>query len=173
MSGADATIDAILDEWRDALGAAHGPYRNHAQRVFHLARSRAGDERTLAVAAAFHDLGIWSDATFDYLEPSVTRAADWLAARGESSRLAAVAALIRFHHTLTPYRGPHAAAVEAFRRADLADVSMGLIPGGLPRRDYRALRRRFPYLGFHRMLIGLTWREFRRHPLRPLPMLRW
>lgn len=102
----------------------------------------------------------------------MARAAHWLAARGESSRLAAVAALIRFHHKLTPYCGPHAAAVEAFRRADLADVSMGLIPGGLSRRDYRSLRRTFPYLGFHRLLVRLTWREFRRRPLRPLPMLR-
>lgn len=170
--GPDPLIDEILDDWRAELGPDRDAYRNHVQRVFHLTRHRApdADPRTLAVAAAFHDLGIWSDRTFDYLEPSVARAAGWLRDRGEESRHEAVAATIRNHHKLTAYRGPHAPLVEAFRRADLADVSMGLIAAGPL---YRGLRRQFPYCGFHRRLLQLGRAQLLRHPLRPLPMLRW
>lgn len=175
MAGADATVDAILADWREALGADFDAYRNHAQRVCRLAAhlGARGDKRSVAVAAAFHDLGIWSDATLDYLEPSVARAEAWLTAAGEPERIAPVAAIIRNHHKLTPYAGPHAALVEPFRRADLADASRGLIRAGADRRFYHLLVQSLPYHGFHRRLAGLLLRNWGRHPLRPLPMFRW
>jgi HD superfamily phosphodiesterase len=68
------TIDGLLQEWRSDLGADHIAYRNHVYRVFNLSSRLAcatgEDSEKLAVAAAFHDVGIWLDQTLDYLEPS-------------------------------------------------------------------------------------------------------
>lgn len=66
-----------------------------------------------------------------------------------------------------------AALVDAFRRADLVDVSLGLMRSGLPRSFVRDVRRAFPNAGFHRRLLALGAQRARSHPLSPLPMLRW
>jgi len=63
--------------------------------------------------------------------------------------------------------------VEPFRQADWIDVSLGLLTFGLPRARLRAIFARWPNAGFHRRLVQLTLREARRHPLRPLPVLKW
>ncbi|MES2460578.1 MAG: HD domain-containing protein [Armatimonadota bacterium] len=76
------TIDRLLEQWRPNLGADFLPYRNHVYRVFNLscrlASATEEDTEKLAIAAAFHDIGIWMDKTFDYLEPSSRRALDYL-----------------------------------------------------------------------------------------------
>lgn len=38
---------------------------------------------------------------------------------------------------------------------------------------WRELRGRWPVAGFQRRLLQLTIAQARKHPLRPLPMLRW
>jgi hypothetical protein len=63
--------------------------------------------------------------------------------------------------------------IEPFRRADWIDVSRGLLTFGLPRTRLRAIFARWPNAGFHKRLVQLTLREARRHPLRPLPVLKW
>ena len=70
-----STLDTILGDHSAVLGPDATPYRNHAYRVANLCliqspRSAEGIEK-IAIAAAFHDLGIWTDQTFDYLAPSV------------------------------------------------------------------------------------------------------
>ncbi|MDR7171995.1 hypothetical protein J2W56_005756 [Nocardia kruczakiae] len=61
----------------------------------------------------------------------------------------------------------------SFRIADRIDVSGGLVRGGLPRAEVRAVVAALPYHGFHRFLAESAARWALRHPLRPLPMLRW
>ena len=65
-----ATLDAILGDHEAALGPDATLYRHHADRVANLCliQSSGGAERLekIAVAAAFHDLGIWTDRAFDY-----------------------------------------------------------------------------------------------------------
>ena len=39
----------------------------------------------MAIAAAFHDIGIWTAGTFDYLEPSVRVAAAYLTGTGRAA----------------------------------------------------------------------------------------
>jgi hypothetical protein len=85
-----------------------------------------------------------------------------------------VAALIEQHHRLRRVRrGPHAEVVEAFRRADLVDVSRGVFRAGLDRAFLGELLRAFPYAGFHAMLVRTALAWALRHPTRPLPMLRF
>jgi hypothetical protein len=126
----------------------------------------------VAVAAAFHDIGIWTARTFDYLAPSIAAATAWLARMGRSAWTPEIAAMIREHHKLRRYRAEPIGLVEAFRRADLVDVSHGLVAFGLPRRLRGEVFSKWPDAGFHLMLVRLTLGRLRTHPLSPLPMLR-
>jgi hypothetical protein len=173
-----AALDAILDRHAGALGADFTAYRNHACRVATLCASQAplGDDpeaiEKIAIASACHDLGIWTDRTFDYLDPSVRLAGEHLLAAGRAAWVPEVSAAILEHHRITPYRGAHAWLVEPFRRADWMDVSLGLVASGLSRQLFQAALDRWPRAGFHRLLVRLAWRHGRRHPTNPLPMLK-
>src|SRR5262245_17024389 len=80
------TVDEVLDAHTSELGHDLIPYRNHVYRVVNLCVAIVEDSRVelekIAVAAVFHDLGIWTDKTFDYIPPSVRIACEHLAARG-------------------------------------------------------------------------------------------
>ena len=127
----------------------------------------------LALAAAFHDLGIWTANTFDYLQPSIDLACDHLGCAGHGDWRENVARMIREHHKIRAYRGADAALVEPFRRADWIDVSLGLLSFGLPRARIREIRSRWPNAGFHTRLAQLTFQRLRTNPLSPLPVLKW
>jgi len=169
-------VDDILASWSAHLGADHAAYRNHVQRGLHYyvaLTDGAMPSTAVLVAAAFHDLGIWANDTFDYLAPSIALARAYLDAHGLLALEAEVALLIGEHHKVSRYAGPFAASVEALRRADLVDLSLGTIRFGLSRAQVRAIRASLPNAGFHRRLAALTLRQLRRSPLRPLPMFRW
>ena len=174
--GAFPALDAILTDHAAAIGADMTRYRNHAYRVANLCAaqlpSRADSSERIAIAAAFHDLAIWTDDTFDYLEPSVRLAERWLADCGKATWAPEIAAAIRQHHKLTRAHDIDGPLVEAFRRADWIDVTGGLLHFGIPRRFVRDLYARWPGAGFHRLLVRLELRHLRRHPLRPLPVFR-
>jgi len=169
-------VDAILDRYARELAGDFTAYRNHARRVATLCTSRAPDTpaaiEKIAVAAAFHDLGIWTDRTFDYLGPSVRLAREHLHATGHAAWIPEVTATIREHHRITRYQGDHAWLVEPFRRADWMDVSCGVRSSGLSRRLFRETLERWPRAGFHRVLARLELRRLLTHPWSPLPMLK-
>jgi hypothetical protein len=160
----------VLDKHAVELGEDFTAYRNHAYRVTNLCAALSPcDAQTLekvALAAAFHDLGIWTAHTFDYLAPSIDLACAHLGCAG-------ISGMIREHHKVRAYRGTDTELIEPFRRADWIDVSLGLLTFGLPRTRLRAILARWPNAGFHKRLIQLTLRQARAHPLRPLPVLKW
>jgi hypothetical protein len=172
-----STLDAILDDHSAELGADETPYRNHAYRVANLclAQSPSGAEtlQKIAIAAAFHDLGIWTDRTFDYLAPSVTRASAWLTGSGKAAWTPEIAEMIRWHHKITRYRGRTDWLVEPFRRADWVDVTRGVLTFGTPRSFVAELYATWPDAGFHTRLLQLELGHLRKHPLNPLPVFRW
>jgi hypothetical protein len=135
-----------------------------------------GDRRVelekIAVAAVFHDLGIWTDKTFDYIAPSVALARKHLAARRMPDWIPEIEAMIVNHHKIMPSRAGQS-LVESFRRADWIDVSRGLRRFGLPRTFIAAVNATWPNAGFHRRLVQLTIDRFWKHPLTPLPMVKW
>ncbi|MBJ7347319.1 MAG: hypothetical protein JHC87_01975 [Thermoleophilaceae bacterium] len=130
------------------------------------------NELEFVVAAAFHDLGIWVNDTFDYLDPSVGLATRWLQQNGHGDRVPAVSEMILQHHKLRA-AADLSQPVEVFRRADTTDVVLGLRRFGVGLGTYRALLKQHPDAGFHRGLIWQGWRQFRRDPRHPLPMMRW
>jgi hypothetical protein len=169
-------VDDILQAHRASLAADFDAYRNHVYRLLSYFGALAGcDEMPPAVclAAAFHDLGIWTDDTFDYLPPSLRLARGHLDASGLTQLQPHVDALIEQHHKLLPCVGPFAATAEPFRRADLVDCSAGLWRFGLPGGFVRAVKSALPDAGFHARLVALAGRQLLRQPWRPFPMLRW
>lgn len=134
-------------------------YRAHVYRVINFARALCptapdGDDK-LATAAAFHDLAVFD--TLDYLVPSITAQDRWLQRTGRQAWSEELAVVIAEHHRLTRYGAdrPHAALAEAMRRADLIDVSQGLIRFGLPKTFVREVRRCFDASGFFTRVIPL------------------
>jgi hypothetical protein len=172
-----ATLDELLQAHEAALGGDFTAYRNHTYRVVNLcvALSSAVDPEQLqkmAIAAAFHDLGIWTDGTFDYLEPSVRLAGAHLAHSGRAEWTPEITAMILEHHKISAWRGDPHWLVEPFRRADWIDVTRGLRAFGLPRSLLREIFSTWPSAGFHKRLIQLELKRLRTHPWSPLPMVR-
>jgi hypothetical protein len=167
-------LDELLADYRPLLGEAYRGYSNHCRRVFNYCLVWLPAEREkIALAAAFHDLGIWSEVSFDYLAASRRLAREHLLAGGHSDWLAEVEAMIENHHKLTPYRNQPSGLVEAFRRADWIDVSLGTLTMGLPRAFVAEVRAAIPNAGFHAELLRWFGHRLRRHPWSPLPMMRW
>ena len=103
----------------------------------------------LAIAAAFHDMGIWTDGTFDYLPPSVRLASAYLVGAGRTEWIAEISEMILEHHKISRYRDAPGGLVEPFRRSDRVDVRRGLVTFGLSRRRLRELFSMWPSAGFH------------------------
>lgn len=171
-------VEQILDDHSDhARGddAGWAGYRGHVYRVLNLARALAPDaadrDDKLAIAASFHDLDAF--ATLDYLAPSIRAQDAWLRETGRERWADELAVVIAEHHRAPPYRGAHAPLVEAFRRADLADVSQGLVLGGLPRAYVREVRAAFDVgTFFTRVVPRAVGRRLVRRPWDPLPHMR-
>jgi len=156
-------------------------YRNHVYRVVNLClaiaagrdRAAAPDElEKVAVAAVFHDLGIWTNHTFDYIAPSVVLAREHLSACARADWFPEIEAMIVDHHKITSAHRDRGPLVEPFRRADWIDVTRGLRTFGLPRSFIASVFAMWPDAGFHWRLLELTVDRFLKHPLTPLPMVR-
>jgi hypothetical protein len=168
-------IEEIFDSHRDhAAGDERGwaSYRGHAYRVFNLARALVPDhDDKLAIAAAFHDIDAFS--SLNYLGPSIRTMDAWLKRTGRDDWAEELAVIVAKHHRLTPYRGRHAELAEAFRQADLNDLTQGLIRSRLPREHVRAVRESIDVgVFFTRTVPRAIVRHLVRHPLDPLPILR-
>lgn len=171
-------VEEILDGHREhAMGDERGwaSYRGHVYRVFNLARVLVPDHRyrddKLAIAAAFHDIDVFS--SLNYLGPSIHTMDAWLRRTGRDAWAEELAVVVAEHHRLFPCRGPHAELAEAFRRADVNDVSQGVIRAGLPRAHVRAVRKEIDVdVFFTRTVPRAIARQLIRHPLDPFPILR-
>lgn len=168
-------LDQLLERYRQELGKDFTGYRNHVYRVINfcnlLINADAQQLQKLAIAGAFHDLGIWTAKTFDYLPPSLRLAENHLDEIDRSEWKAEVLAMIEQHHKITA--APHPGSlVESFRRADWIDVSLGMLNFGLSRDDRRRVFSAFPDAGFHLRLVQLSFKQLLIRPWKPLPMLR-
>lgn len=173
-------VEQILTPWQERIGADYQGYKNHVYRMLHccfaLAPCSDEDRQKLIIAACHHDIGIWSDHTVDYLPPSIREAMQYLKMHELTQWEEEISLLIDFHHKIRAIRGPIAAAyplLEIFRRADLADFSLGLILGGVPSPFMKRLKQEFPNAGFHKMLMKAAGGWFARHPLSAPPFMKW
>lgn len=170
-------LDELLDQWADTLGADQTAYRNHNYRVANFCIALAGADteqvEKIGIACAFHDIGVWTVGTLDYLDPSRALAAEHLAATGKTEWAPEIEAMIMEHHKLRSAGASAGALVEPFRKADWIDVSLCALSFGLDRPFLREVCAAFPNAGFHKLLMRATARQLRTDPLHPMPMMRF
>jgi hypothetical protein len=137
--------------------AGYDAYKAHVYRVVNFARALTPDgpdrDDKLAVGAAFHDLAAFD--TLDYLVPSIQAQDAWLQQTGREAWADELAVVVAEHHRFSEYgpNRPHAPLVEAVRRADLIDVSQGLVRFGLPRSYVKEVRATFDAGAFFTRVI--------------------
>jgi hypothetical protein len=147
--------------------AGYDGYKAHVYRVVNFARALTPDEPDrddkLAIAVAFHDLAAFD--TLDYLVPSIEAQDAWLQQAGREAWSDELALIVAEHHRLSGYAAtrPYARLVEAVRRADLVDVSQGLIRFGIPSPYVKEVRGAFDAgVFFKRVIPSGTLRAIRR-----------
>ena len=169
-------LDGILEGWRAPLGGDFAAYKNHCYRVLNYCLAFCDESADtlskVSIAAAFHDLGIWANHTYDYLPPSKQLAREYLVKSNQGAWTEEIETMIEQHHKLRKYKPNPAWLVEPFRKADWIDVSIGRLKFGLPPVLVAEIPAKFPNSGFHRRLIALTKQRLKTHPLTPLPMIR-
>jgi hypothetical protein len=164
---------ACLAELRSLCGVQDGPMERHGLRVYEiaceLARRRGAevDRELLLCVAWLHDAGLYPGAaTHDtYVLDGRHLLERVLAGHGwseERVRLAGEA--VERHHELRS-QFSRGVEVELTRRADLVDVSAGMVPFGLDRRWLRELRARVPAAGLTREIARLVGGALRTRPL--------
>ena len=172
-----ALIDEILTEWKDIIGKDYEGYKNHVYRMvqctFSLHNCINDDREKIIIAGCFHDLGLWTEKTVDYLPPSILLVREYLKESQREEWSTEIETMIDMHHKITPYKNKKYSLVEVFRRADLADFSLGLIKGGVPKQSIKELKAEFPNAGFHKMLLKEQGNWLLKHPLNPFPILKW
>jgi hypothetical protein len=167
-------VDEVLEAWQSALGDDFIAYKNHCYRVLNfyaalIAKTPMNMDKG-AIAIAFHDLGIWSHQTFDYLAPSEQLAREYLQSDGHAEWIDEVVAMIANHHKVRTYQNNP--LVEAMRKADWIDVSLGNMRFGLDKSFIQFVKEAFPNNGFHQLLAKSSAKHILKHPLNPIPMFK-
>jgi hypothetical protein len=169
-------VEEILGSFRSQMGVDYQGYRNHVYRVINLCCSLGDfgelEKQKIQIAACFHDIGIWTGATLDYLPPSEEAVSLYLASLGKEAWAPEIVAMVEMHHRIRSCEASDFSLVEPFRRADIADFSLGLVRMGLDPKLISLLKKHFPNNGFHLLLAKLGFGWFLRNPLNPLPMFR-
>ena len=170
-------INQIIGPYQNKLGKDFQAYKNHVHRVAILTlkiqqKTEEEDERKIAIAAVYHDLGIWLENTFDYLDPSIEAARKYLKEHQLEAWEEEISLMINMHHKMSSYQGKYADLVEPFRKADLIDLSKGIIRFGLKRKFIKGNFQNYPMLGFRSIIFKRFLQRLRTHPFSPLPMMK-
>jgi hypothetical protein len=185
-----AALDDELFSVAGSVGSEFGAYRNHCLRVLAFTNYFLPDSvkeeipnalDLAAVALAYHDVGLWTDKELDYLEPSKVRMDQAL---GDASftpqELKIMDEIILEHHKVTDYTDLSQAEndlINAVRKADWADASLGVIRFGLPASLLEAAYDEVAEAGFHQILINVLVRlsagNLLKGTLQFLKILKW
>ncbi|MFW1763075.1 phosphohydrolase [Acinetobacter calcoaceticus] len=170
-------IETILQEYQTIIDRDYQGYLNHCKRVAACCLilsqdSREDTIRKIAIAVAFHDIGIWTSKTIDYLEPSVKVMLSYLTLHRLLDWQIEITLMITEHHKLTRTKCSEYPLVEYFRQADYADFSLGLLRSNIPRSEFKKLTSQYPNSGFHKTLVCLGLKRFLQKPWSPLPMFK-
>ena len=101
-------IEEILTTWKDRIGDDYLGYRGHVYRMFNfcLALHPCTDEEKtkLAIAACFHDIGLWSAHTVDYIPPSVSEVTRYLSETGRQKWTEEIGLMVEMPTRYAPTR---------------------------------------------------------------------
>lgn len=170
-------IEEIFATWKDRIGDDYPGYRGHVYRMFNFCLALGScteEEKTkLAIAACFHDIGLWSAHTVDYIPPSVSEAKKYLLETGRQEWSEEIGLMIEMHHKVRTYKTHRYPLVERFRKGDLVDFSLGLFKFGISPAFVREVKKAIPNNGFHRFLMKGAREWFAKHPFSPPPFMKW
>ncbi len=169
-------LEDILQNYKAAIGKDFNGYRNHCYRVYRICQAltflTAEEEHKLQIALAFHDLGLFTAETVDYLPPSITLAETFLATQYLEKWQTEIALMIGEHHKVTSFKSRAYLLVEILRQADLDDFSFGIVCHGVDKTLIRQLKRQFPNAGFHRIIAKEQVAWLIKNPLNPFPIFK-
>jgi hypothetical protein len=185
-------LDTVLQQHKSQLGDDYESYRNHCLRVltfatWYLKESSeyqkvleegavpAHAMNVMALALAYHDIGLWTDGALNYLAPSVSvmnkdmenqleeEESDGPLPPFSDADLETARAIILEHHKFRHWDKPaesvvDSALVNAVRRGDWADATMGFVKSGMPPSHLEAAYKAIPGAGFHKMLARMGGR---------------
>lgn len=170
-------LEEIFVDWQKAIGSEYQGYRNHVYRMIHFCLALKECDREegekIIIAGAFHDIGIWIEDTVDYIPPSVPPAMAYLKTRNLEAWSDEITLMITEHHKVREYNSKLYPLVELFRKADLVDFSFGAFKFGIPQTYIKAVKAHFPNSDFHKNLGKRALKWFLKHPLNPVPMMKW
>ncbi len=156
----DPIVERFLETIAEKVGGDLPAYRNHIYRVLTYASHFLGPDprgyEHIAFALVFHDVGMWTDHNLAYLEPSQSIAEEARARDMAHLDAALVRNIIHWHHKMTRYSGPDEKIVEAARKADWIDASLGIISNGVSKSEIRRVNSDVPVLGFPNVLMRLA-----------------
>lgn len=155
-----ARIEELFGPYRDVIGDDYFGYRNHVYRTvtyaMHFLDGDEDAEPSVETAMVYHDIGLWTDKELAYLEPSEDAVVADNEKNGWGIDPELLRGIIHWHHKITRYRGPYERIIEACRKADWIDASMGWIRKGMSRKNIAAVEAAFPNEGFHKTLLRLA-----------------
>ncbi len=171
------SVEKIIGDHRKFMGDQFMPYKNHVYRVinfcFMFHDPTRDDAEKVAIATAFHDLGMWPGDKIDYLDPSIRLAQEYLRSTGHADWIEEISLMIEYHHRFRRCPGHFPTLVEVMRKGDWVDATMGIRRFGLPRGQVKRVQNEIENLGFHDNLVRIAMKEFWKRPFNPLPMMKW
>ncbi len=164
---------AALTALREVTGEAGGPMERHGMRCFLISERQAADRdlmvdhEILLVAGLLHDIGLYDGASEGgvYVTDGRNFAERLLAGRPgwDARRTLLCLEAIERHHEVRPqwHAGPE---VELMRRADMVELSSGLVNFGVSRGWIRGLWRAVPRDGLYGEVGKMVAKAARERP---------
>jgi len=165
---------AALKRLREITGQTGGPMERHGLRVFLVAdqlataRQEEVDREVLLIAGLLHDIGLYDEASHGgvYVTEGAEFTAELLRRQGwDEQRIRLCFDAIERHHEARS-QWDHGAEVEFIRRADLVDLSSGLVGFGLSREWIRDLFRSVPRDGTYATIGFEVAKQLAHRPLK-------
>jgi hypothetical protein len=164
-------LEERLTKFKDVIGGDYEGYRNHIYRVLTYSLHYLNTDiahfaeiqkfiPVIEEALVFHDIGLWTDKQLSYLEPSSFRAKEALHDIYSEEELTLLHNIIFWHHKVTDFEGEHKDIVNAVRKADWIDATMGLVNFGMPNPLITEVNAVLPESGFHRTLVEIGPRYY-------------
>ena len=154
-------VETYLQPFESVIGADYPGYRNHIYRVLtfaiHFLNGKEDDIEIIAAALVFHDIGLWTDKAISYIDVSVDRAKWTLRSILPKESIDLVNNIIYWHHKITPYTGRHEDVIEAVRKADWLDATLGIVNYGMPASHISKVYKAIPDSGFHQTFHGWNY----------------
>lgn len=174
-----ATLTSTVKFVVNMSGDDYEGYRGHIYRVLtyalHFLDESPSYQSVIGIALVYHDIGLWTNGTLNYLEPSCKKAKyDMKKQKMSPTDVNLVQDIIYWHHKVTEYESDAATAdtvsspslsyskisaikndkiINAVRKADLIDFSFGIIKYGMPKEYIQFVQKKIPDAGFHKTLL--------------------